>query len=920
MIETGKLLNDAVKLIRTAATILNDNATAVTALRDPAQSLWNWLETRFAGDESAVELLQQIRPAPANPELAERLKHALEQHLAKDPDSRNQLVMQLAYLAYVIQHTSAATHNHMENNISTYGPIIQNFNGGVFNYIVNTFKHTPPKILTAFPTVHPDDLVGRKKDLAKLTALLAEKGKVVLVNGMGGIGKTSLAAAYVTQEFEKYKHIVWISNNSADIADDILQSRDLLQSLDLKTLTGDREENRGAVLHKLRSIDERPKLFVIDNADAEIERRLLQLPSQPNWHVLITSREEIAGTYLMPLDFLQPSDAVLLFKKHCSRIEDEDEVNQIVEAVDYHTLTIEILARTAQLQRTKLDELLSAIRNDVLANVKTAHSNQAKIERVRTYLETIFDFSGLSDNELWLLRQFVALPPEFQAYELLVELIEPEQSDRAEIFSELLENLAGKGWLLLDAERDSFKMHRVVREAIQAKLQITPQDIESLLTNVTRKLRVDQTRDNPVDKFAWIPYGEAIEAIVGYFEVQSVSLLINSLGWVLQDIGDYGRAKQMLVRVLKFAERNFGQDDPRTATCCSNLGVLLRELAEYVKAKEMHERALDCRVQHLGADHPTTAINYSNLGLVLQALGQNEKAKELFERDLAISLKHYGAGHPNTIKSYNNLGSVLQDIGQYVEAKELLERAQISAEKHFGAYHPTTAVSYSNLGLLLKELGDYGAAKDLIERTIASDAKNFGADHPTTVRNYSNLGTILNSMGDICGAKDYYERALATCEKIFNSEHPTTALISSNLGLVVQKLGDCMRAKELQERALASDEKNYGADHPRTAVSCFNLGSVLFELGDIIGTRKLFERVLAIEESVYGTAHPTTAMTYSYMASVLEKQKELGEALSLASKALSVFEDKLPAGHPHIEIAQRQVAQLQAQLEAQKQK
>ncbi len=799
MIEPAKLLDDAVKLISIAAAILKDNAAAVSPLREPAQSLWSWLEDRLSGDDAALELLRQIRQAPANPELGKRLKQALAQHLAEDHDSRVQLVKQLGYLVYLTQHASAATHNHMENNSSIYGPIIQNLNGGTFNYYVNAVKHTPPKKLTSFPTVHPDDLIGRTKDLAELTALLARNGKVVLVNGMGGIGKTSLAAAYIAQEYDNYQHIAWIAQSgkeftkdkqddkSGDVVDAFVQDRDLIHSLGLQEMSGKREEIFRAILRALRSINERPKLLVIDNADASIQSYLNDLPAPPNWHVLLTSREEIDGPKSFQLGFLEDVDAVKLFKIHCSRISDDKKIKTIVETVDYHTLTIEILARTAQRHRTTFPDLLNAIKNNVRANVPTKHSDLARIERVRTYLETIFDFSQLDENERWLLKQFVALPPEFQSYELLVELIEPEESDRGQTFSELLESLADKGWLLRDTEREKYKMHRVVREAIQDKLEIAPLDIESLLTNVTRRLSVDQTKDNPVDKFVWIPYGEAVETLVGQFEVPMVSHLQNNLGWVLQDFGAYSKAK------------------------------------------------------------------------------------------------------------------------------DLLERALASDEKNLGADHPTTATSCSNLALVLQDLGDYESAKSLLERSLATNEKNLGADHPTTAASFSNLAGVLQSLGDYAGAKTLLERALASDEKNLGADHPTTASSCSNLALVLQDLGEYESAKSLLERALASSEQNLGADHPTTAVRCSNLASLLFVLSEYDRSRELTERTLEIEERAFGTDHPSTALTFSNLAVDLEKLGEFKKALSLASKALSVFENKLPAGHPHIEMAKRQISDLQAQ-------
>ncbi len=736
---------------------------------------------------------------------------------------------------------------------------------------------------------------------------------------MGGIGKTSLAAAYVAQEYDNYQHIAWISNNSADIADDFVQNRDLLQSLDLTSLTGDREVIFHAMLHKLRSIDERPKLFVIDNADAEIERRLPQLPSQPNWHVLITSREEIAGTHSMPLGFLQAEDAVRLFKKHCTRISSDNEITAIVETVDYHTLTIEILARTAQLQRTNLNDLLNVIRNDARANVKTAHSNQAKIERVRSYLETIFDFSGLNDNEQWLLKQFVALPPEFQSYELLVELIEPEQSDRAEIFSELLDNLAGKGWLLSDPKNDSYKMHRVVQEVFGAKMNIQASDIKPLIVKVGKLLQVDQSLDNPVDKFVWIPYGEAVTALVGQFEGHRMQFLLHNLGVVLKSKGEYHRARQLLERARTSFEEQYGVDNIQTTTCCSNLGLVLKDLGKYQEAKVLFEHALETDKEVLGEEHQIVGIRYTNLGLVLKDFGDYKGARVLLERALAINKEKFGENHHLTASSYSNLGLTLQFLGDYDEAKVLLERAVVSNVKNFGLRHPTTTSSYSNLALVLQELGDYEKAMLLLEFVLTQDSKTFGVNHPITAIRYSNLGELLRNVGDLDRARNLLEIALASTENTLGAEHSTMAIRYTNLGLVLQDLGDYSKAKEFLELAVSINEQLNGKEHPDTATAYSNLGWLLQELGDINGAKENIEQAVKLSKMSLGKDHPKTAAKFLGLARVLLDFGELKRSLTLASQALKVFENTLPKEHPNLKYAKEGVEHLESLLNAQTQ-
>ena len=72
-----------------------------------------------------------------------------------------------------------------------------------------------PKFLTDYiPQIEEDEIEGRSDELKKLHNLLANEKKVVVVNAMGGIGKTTLASVYATKYESEYKHIAWINQNS----------------------------------------------------------------------------------------------------------------------------------------------------------------------------------------------------------------------------------------------------------------------------------------------------------------------------------------------------------------------------------------------------------------------------------------------------------------------------------------------------------------------------------------------------------------------------------------------------------------------------------------------------------------------------------------------------------------------------------
>ena len=246
-----------------------------------------------------------------------------------------------------------------------------------------------------------------------------------------------------------------------------------------------------------------------------------------------------------------------------------------------------------------------------------------KIERVTSYLRSIFAVSvlGEASHEYWLLKQFSCLPPDFHSYEVLTRLIDPEAHGRSEVFSETLETLLEKGWLLSDEDKDAYKMHRIVQEVVKREVPVAAEDVLPMCQAMTQLLRVDDTKDNPVDKFPWVPFGRTVTDRLPDSSHEEVAVLQNNLALRLRDLGDYEGAKAYLEKALASDLRNFGEEHPDTAVRYSNLALVLQDLGDYEGAKAYMEKALASALTNFGEEHPKTALRYSNLALVLQDHG-----------------------------------------------------------------------------------------------------------------------------------------------------------------------------------------------------------------------------------------------------------------------------------------------------------
>lgn len=741
-----------------------------------------------------------------------------------------------------------------------------------------------PKDLTLnIPKLHPDEVIGREADLQELHTLLFDNKRVVVVNGLGGIGKTTLAQVYVGQYYTSYYHVVWLSQLSENLLNDTINAEGLTKQLDINTQGQEPQSIFLEIISKLKGITDTPNLLIIDNADATLTQLYDRLPTQPDWHVLITSREKIERFYTKNLDFLSPEKALKLFRKHCTRITDEAAIQTILKTIDYHTLTIEILAKTAQKQRTPIAELQTALEHDLKANVYIHHKGD-KIDKVRTYLASIFDFSQTTPDEQWLLKRFVCLPSEYHTYELLNELFSKPKEKKRSIFKriftkkqeetfnlpETLEELVAKGWLLHNPATDSYKMHRIIAEVGSEKLELTLAEVEPLIKMVTEKLELDQTKDNPVDKFPWISFGNSILMHFESAQTEQVARLQNGLAIILNQLGDYQAAKANYAKALVFFEKEFGENHSNTAVLYSNLALVLQDLGDYEGAKGLLEKALASDEQNFEAKHPRMATTYSNLAMVLKDLGDYAGAKKLLEKALRLNEANFDEKHPITAIQYSNLASVLQDLGDYKEAKINFTKALSIFEKELGENNPKTTQNYSNLALVLKDLGDYEEAKGLLEKALVLAERNYGIEHPQTVIYYSNLALVLAALGDYEGAKGLLEKTINLMEQNFGLNYPKTAQNYSNFAVVLQNLGDYEEAKGLVEKALALDEQSFGDNHPKTALRYWILATVHYHLKDLATALSLLQKAYTIYYSKLGVQHPHTKRIKESLEFVLQ--------------------------------------------------
>ncbi|MCP5103942.1 MAG: ATP-binding protein, partial [bacterium] len=155
-----------------------------------------------------------------------------------------------------------------------------------------------PKYLTPLP-VKSVELVGRERELEEMTRRLEHAHRVLLVNGLGGVGKTELCKRYFRDHCGDYRHLAWV-----DVTGTVRESVTAAFTAEIAGFREDDtvDERFEKIMDLLTGLDTQC-LLVADNIDNPGDPDLDGLRRLPV-KVMANSRLTIEGFENHPLDFL----------------------------------------------------------------------------------------------------------------------------------------------------------------------------------------------------------------------------------------------------------------------------------------------------------------------------------------------------------------------------------------------------------------------------------------------------------------------------------------------------------------------------------------------------------------------------------------------------------------------------------------
>lgn len=735
--------------------------------------------------------------------------------------------------------------NKGDNNI-----LLQDISQSTIN--VTTTNVTPTKPLKKNLTPPPflsNVFIGRDQDLKNIhQALLKENNLLLLVNGEGGIGKTTIAAFYFHQYQAEYHHMAWVY-----VATSIL---DALLSL-LRPLQVPFEENwdKGQRLEALLIVMSnlpKPCLLVIDNANEvkDLDQYYQVLNRCSNFHILLTTRInhfEQATTYkVLPL---KDADAVALFQKHYPAIAGTDLplLKLLFQAIGHNTLVIELLAKNLQVInrfRTKysLTDLLKDLNmGDLLAlsqskEIKTTYqSNTNALQKAtpESIIGNMYDLGYLVEREIAVLSIFAVLPAEKIPLERILELIKWDD------FEEHLGTLSQKGWLDFDVLSQSIKISPVVQEICKQKNEQLWVHCQDLVLALIEQLHSDggvhltNTSYENANSSAY--YGANL---IFHLAKSNPNLII--IANLFERLSTFHQITGDLIQSLHFAKQNkqllqfFYEKMPQNiqiikgfTIACEKLGEVYLKLGKLDKALSNFE--LNVELSQQLYDHFRDNIElknglataYSKLGEINIKLGNLEKALSFFELDKQLTQQLYEKC-PQNVQFKNSLAISYSKLGQthfqmenldnalhfFENQTELLEELHKEFPQNV-QFKNSIAVSYSKLGQVYakwnnieKALFFFEKSKKLFEKLYKEFRQNIEFKNRLAI-SYSSLGSIYTKLGNWEKASHFFKLDMKLQKQLYE-EFPKNVQLKNGLAISYWQLGDLSR-----KQSNTASAKNY---------------------------------------------------------------------------------------------------------------
>lgn len=320
-------------------------------------------------------------------------------------------------------------------------------------------------IIPRLPAISPI-FVGRESEMKRISEMLSVN-RVLFINGIGGIGKSTLVRNYINSKTEEYDAIVYLEYENDfrfTFADGMQIQISTMQRQENETL----DEYFERKLKCFKNIcADKNVLFVIDNYTDKLNKDLQKILDCEYDTIVVTRRQLPTNSFAVLTVEPITDNSVLyeLIELNLGRkiqAKESDCVKEIIDLVQGHTLVLELIARQIAAGKYDFSTALDLIKangfskfsDNKIGNYK---DGEEVYDTLSALITALFDASRLTDKQMIALKTMSLF--DFRGFDTdtIVNIIKT-------IDIETLKELHREGWLYLD---ERVRVHSVIAETMR---------------------------------------------------------------------------------------------------------------------------------------------------------------------------------------------------------------------------------------------------------------------------------------------------------------------------------------------------------------------------------------------------------------------------------------------------------------------
>ena len=648
--------------------------------------------------------------------------------------------------------------------------------------LVNSPKRPNPKFVCRESEI---EAIGKSLD----------SDSYVILEGMGGIGKTELVKKYAWENQDKYEAIQFVtySNNlMSTIALSLeFHNLDKAKESEYETRYGD-EAIRYMYRDKVNSLKKEsgalPCLIIVDNYNVTADDDFAEFVSG-DFKVVFTSRNKHEGNALEITEMKDEDHLLELFRNYYEpsklTLSDEATVMNIIRLVLGHTMTVMLIAVAMQKSRITPSEMYERLRSGLDPKLRTKVGvdkeevgSEVREQVMYQHITNLFDMTQIHDdpNFSFIMTNMAIVPytgmdiTTFYDWALKDHYWVDGCDDRD--FSDI-EKLIELRWIQADEETQHISLHPVISDVAYRELKPNSETCSKLI-----KAGLDHIRYEIND---WTYQG--FSNVVNLMEpacnrISDKTPLTTDVLYCYANynyfLAEYLVALEFYNKSLEIRKTIFGETHPETISLYDSIAKNYYRFGEYTKALEWYKKSFEIKTSELSNDESEIALSAFHIGVVYEMQTEYTCAMKMFQKSLKIyeNLSEKEDDDFIIATLCSHIGVVYEKQENYHHALKWQSKALDIRERCLGDEYLDTADSYHNIATVYYKLKDYDKALEFYLKALRIRESIQGNEHPETGESYKSIADVYNALGDFEKSMEMYSIAFEIFEKKLSDNHP----------------------------------------------------------------------------------------------------------------------------------------------------